>query len=84
MKKKKLTNKERDEAIGGLGNNDRILWKEILDLKQEVLEIKQHFALNLDYRQKVFKEEVEDYNKFVKGIVEEFEKQQRSENKEGA
>ena len=77
MKKKKLTNKERDEALGGLSNNDRILWKEILEMKQ-------HFALYLDYRQKVFKEEVEDYNKFVKGIVEEFEKQQRSENKEGA
>ena len=77
MKKKKLTNKERDEAIEGLSNNDRILWKEILEARQ-------HFALYLDYRQKVFKEEIEDYNKFVKGIVEEFEKQQRSENKEGA
>ena len=77
MKKKKLTNKERDEVLSGLSNNDRILWKEIL-------EVKQHFALYLDYRQKVFKEEVEGYNKFVKSIVEEFEKQQRSENKEGA
>ena len=77
MKKKKLTNKERDEAIAGLSNNDRMLWKEILETKQ-------HFALYLDYRQKVFKEKIEDYNKFVKGIVEEFEKQQRSENKEGA
>ena len=77
MKKKKLTNKERDEVLGGLSNNDKIL-------RQEILEVKQHFALYLDYRQKVFKEEIEDYNKFVKGIVEEFEKQQRSENKEGA
>ena len=77
MKKKKLTNKERDEAIEGLSNNDRILWKEILEMKQ-------HFALYLDYRQKVFKEDIEDYNKFVKGIVKEFEKQQRSEDKKGA
>ena len=46
--------------------------------------MKQYFSLYLDYRQKVFKEKVEDYNKFVNGLVEEFEKQQRSENKEGA
>ena len=76
MKKKKLTNKERDEAIAVLSNNDRALWKEILETKQ-------HFALYLDYRQKVFKEEIEDYNKFVNGLVEEFEKQQRSEDKKG-
>ena len=76
MKKKKLTNKERDEAIAGLSNNDRILWKEIL-------EVKQYFSLYLDYRQKVFKEEVGDFTKFVNGLIEEFEKQQRSGNKEG-
>ena len=84
MKKKKLTNKERDAALGGLSNNDKIIWKEILELKQEVLEFKQHFTLYLDYRQKVFKEEVKDYHEFVKGIVEEFEKQQRSGDKKGA
>ena len=76
MKKKKLTNKERDEAIAGLSNNDRILWKEIL-------EVKQYFSLYLDYRQKVFKEEVGDFTKFVNGLIEEFEKKQRSGNKEG-
>ena len=76
MKKKKLTNKERDEDIEGLSNNDRILWKEILEARQ-------NFALYLDYRQKVFKEEIEDYNKFVNGLVEEFEKQKRSEDKKG-
>ena len=70
MKKKKLTNKERDEII-------RMLWK-------ETLEMRQHFGVYLDYREKVFKEKKEDYNKFVTGIVEEFEKKQRSENKEGA
>ena len=76
MKKKKLTNKERDEAIAGLSNNDRILWKEIL-------EVKQYFSLYLDYRQKVFKEKVEDFTEFVNGLIEEFEEKQRSGNKEG-
>ena len=76
MKKKKLTNKERDEAIAGLSNNDKILWKEIL-------EVKQYFSLYLDYRQKVFKEKVEDFTEFVNGLIEEFEKKQRSGNKEG-
>ena len=77
MKKKKLTNKERDEIIG-------MLWKGLLEVRKEILEIKQHFAVNLDYREKVFKEKIEDYNKFVTGIVEEFEKQKRSEDKKGA
>ena len=77
MKKKKLTNKERDEAIAGLSNNDRVLYKELL-------EIKQYFTLYLDYRQKVFKEKVEDFTEFVNGLIEEFEKQQRSGDKEGA
>ena len=77
MKKKKLTNKERDEIIG-------MLWKGLLEVRKEILEIKQHFAVNLDYREKVFKEKIEDYNKFVTGIVEEFEKKQRSEDKKGA
>ena len=76
MKKKKLTNKERDEAIAGLSNNDKILWKEIL-------EVKQYFSLYLDYRQKVFKEKVEDFTEFVNGLIEEFEKKHRSGNKEG-
>ena len=76
MKKKKLTNKERDEIIG-------MLWKGLLEVRKEILETKQHFAVYLDYREKVFKEEIEDYNKFVTGIVEEFEKKQRSEDKKG-
>ena len=65
MKKKKLTNKERDEIIS-------MLWKEIV-------EIKQIFSLYLEY-----KKETEKYNKFVKAKAEEFEKQQRSEDKKGA
>ena len=69
MKKKKLTNKDRDEII-------KMLWK-------ENLENRQHFALYLDYRQKVFQEKIEDYNKFVNDKVEEFEKQQQPQNKEG-
>ena len=77
MKKKKLTNKERDEIIG-------MLWKGLLEARKENLETRQHFAVYLDYREKVFKEEIEDYNKFVTSIVEEFEKKQRSEDKKGA
>jgi hypothetical protein len=77
LKKKKLTNKERDEIIG-------MLWKGLLEVRKEILETRQHFAVYLDYREKVFKEEIEDYNKFVTGIVEEFEKKQRSEDKKGA
>ena len=76
MKKKKLTNKERDEAIAGLSNNDRILLKKILETQQ-------HFSLYLDYRQKVFKEKVEDFTEFVNGLIEEFEKRQKSEDKKG-
>ena len=77
MKKKKLTNKEITEALGGLNSNDQILWKEII-------EIKQMFSLYLTYRNKTFKEELEGFNKFVKAEIEEFEKQQRSELKKGA
>ena len=76
MKKKKLTNKERDEAIAGLSNNDKILWKENLEMKQ-------YFSLYLDYRQKVFNEKVEDFTEFVNGLIKEFEKQQQSGNKKG-
>ena len=77
MKKKKLTNKEITEAISGLSHNDLLL-------RKEVLEVKQLFSLYLQFRNTVFKEDVEDFNKFVKAKVEEFEQEQRSENKKGA
>ena len=70
-KKKKLTNKEMTEAIAGLSNNDQILWK-------EVVEMKQLFSLYLEYRK-----ETEKFNKFVMDKAKEFEKQQRSEDKKG-
>ena len=76
MSKKKLTNKEITEAIGGLSNNDLLL-------RQEVLETKQMFSLYLQYRTEVLNDNVEDFNKFVKAKVEEFEKQQRSEITKG-
>ena len=75
-KKKKLANKEITEAIGGLSNNDLLL-------RQEVLETKQMFSLYLQYRTEVLNDNVEDFNKFVKAKVEEFEKQQRSEITKG-
>ena len=76
MKKKKLTKKQIEEAIGGLSSNDQILWKEILELKQI-------FSLNLMYRKEVFNEDTEDFDKFVKAKVKEFEDKQRSENTKG-
>jgi len=60
------------KAIGGLSNNDQILWKEIL-------EIKQIFSLYLDCIG-----HTERFNKFVKDKTEEFEKLQRSKIKKGA
>ena len=76
MKKKKLTKKQVEEAIGGLSSNDQVLWKEILELKQI-------FSLYLIYRKEVFNEDIEDFNKFVTSKAKEFE-QQRAEDKEGA
>ena len=70
MKKKKLTKREIDEALGGLSRNDIIL-------RQELLETRQIFALYLEH-----KGETESFNKFINAKVKEFEKQ-RSENKEG-
>jgi len=72
LKRKKLTNKERDEAIGGLSSNDQILYNKILNIDNLL-------GLYLEY-----KEETEKFNKFVKGKVEEFEKKQRSGDKKGA
>ncbi len=71
MKKKKLTNKERDEAIEGLSNNDQILYNKILQIDNLL-------GLYLEYRK-----ETEKFNKFVMDKAKEFEKQQRSEDKKG-
>ena len=60
------------EAIAGLSNNDQMLWKEILELKQ-------FFVLNLERTG-----ELDKFNKFVKAKVKEFEKQQRSKITKGA
>ena len=72
MKKKKLTNKEITEALIGFNHNHQVLWKEIV-------EIKQIFSLYLECI-----EHTDKFDKFVKGKVKEFEKQQRSDNKKGA
>ena len=71
-KKKKLTNKEMSEAIAELSDNDQILWKESVEMKQL-------FSLYLEYSK-----ETEKFSKFVKAKVKEFENKQRSEIKEGA
>ena len=71
MKKKKLTNKERDNAIDGLSNNDQIL-------NNKILNIDNLLGLYLEYRK-----DTDKFSKFVKVKAEEFEKRQQSENKEG-
>ena len=78
MKKKKLTNRELNESIEGLSNNDQMLLKGVVENKKEIFETKQIVSLYLEY-----KGDTDNFNKFVKGKVEEFE-QQRSENKKGA
>ena len=59
------------EAIAGLSNNDQILWKESVEMKQL-------FSLYLEYSK-----QTEKFSKFVKDKVKEFENKQRSEIKEG-
>ena len=71
MKKKKLTNKERDEAIAGLSSNDQILYNKILHIDNLL-------GLYLEYR-----EDTDNFGKFVKAKTEEFEKRQKSEDKKG-
>ena len=71
MKKKKLTNKERDEAIAGLSNNDQILYNKIIHIDNL-------FGLYLEYRK-----DTDKFSKFVKVKAEEFEKRQKSEDKKG-
>ena len=69
MSKKKLTNREITDTLGKLSQNDQVLWKEIL-------EIKQLFSLYLEYRNKTHKEQQNEFNDFVRTKVEEFERQQ--------
>ena len=71
MKKKKLTNKERDAAIEGLINNFHILYN-------KNLQIDNLLGLYLEYR-----EDTDNFGKFVKAKTEEFEKRQKSEDKKG-
>ena len=71
MKKKKLTNKERDIAIDGLINNFHILYNKNLHIDNLL-------GLYLEYRG-----DTDKFSKFVKVKAEEFEKRQQSENKEG-
>ena len=70
MKKKALTKKEIENALGGLSNNDQILFN-------KVLQIDNLFGLYLEYRK-----DTEKFNKFVTSKAEELERQQ-SDNKEG-
>ena len=66
-----------DNAVAGLSNNDQIL-------HNKMLQFDSLWGLYLEFRKKVLKEDTEEFNKFVKAKAEEFEKQQRSEDKKGA
>ena len=72
LKRKKLTNKERDEAIGVLNNNLQYLLNKMLSIDNLL-------GLYLEYRK-----DTVDFEKFVKARAEEFEKQKRSGDKKGA
>ena len=60
------------EAIGGLNNNIQIVFNKVLYIDNLV-------GLYLEYRK-----DTEDFGEFVKARAEEFEKQKRSGDKEGA
>ena len=70
MKKKALTKKEIENALGGLSNNDQILY-------DKILQIDNLLGLYLEYRK-----DTEEFNKFVIAKAEEFK--QRSKDKKGA
>ena len=71
MKKKKLTNKERDAVAERLSDNDQILNNKILYLDTML-------GLYLEYRG-----DTDKFSKFVKVKAEKFEKRQKSEDKKG-
>tara|TARA_Y100001938_G_C7996510_1_gene382382 strand:- start:590 stop:778 length:189 start_codon:yes stop_codon:yes gene_type:complete len=57
------------QAIAGLSNNDQYL-------DNKIVQINNLFMLYLDY-----KKDTENFDKFVKARAEEFEKKQRSKDK---
>ena len=77
LKKRKLTNKEIEKAIEGLSNNDQFL-------HDKLLQIDNLLGLYFEWRKAVFKEDTDEFNEFVMAKAKEFERKQRSENKEGA
>ena len=59
-----MSNKEITSVLAEVSNNDQ-------KLLQNILEVRQVFSLYLDY-----KEDTENFNKFIKTKVEEFDKKQ--------
>ncbi len=86
MKKKALTKKEINEAIGGLSNNDNLLLDKIAQVEGKLLQIENFFGLYFEFRKVTYKEDPEAFNKFVTSWTEKAEEfeQQRSKDKEGA
>ena len=86
MKKKALTKKEINEAIVNLYGNDNTLLDRVLKIEDKLLQIGHLISLNFEFRKEIYREDPEEFNKFVTSWTkkaEEFE-QQRSKNTEGA
>ena len=86
MKKKALTKKEINEAIVNLHGNDNILLDRILKIEDKLLQIDHLIGLNFEFRKETYREDPEEFNKFVTSKLEKAGKfeQQRSEDKKGA
>lgn len=56
-------------VLGKLSDNDQILWKEIIEMKQA-------FSLYLEYRKETHNEDVDGFNSYVKVKAEEFGRNQ--------
>ena len=74
MRKSKVTNKEITSDIGELSQADKILLKEIIEMKNA-------FTLYLDYRKEAYNEDVDGFNNYVKVKAEEFERKQYKDKK---
>ena len=86
MKKKALTKKEINEAIGGLSDNDNLLIENDNLLRDKLLRIENFLGLYFEFRKIAYKEDPEEFNKFVTSRTEKAEEfeQQRSKDTEGA
>jgi len=83
LKKKALTKKEINEAIVNLYGNDNTLLDRVLKIEDKLLQIGHLISLNFEFRKETYREDPEEFNKFVTSKAGKFE-QQRSGDKKGA